>query len=123
MEVTPVPLEDLTNAPLGEPSASIRERVIAARAIQTERFKDVPGVYCNAQMSSRLLEQYAQLDAEGSERLGMAMKALDLSARAYERIRKVARTIADLDGAEFVGTKHVSEAVGYRNLDRGGWGE
>ena len=123
VEVTPVPLEDLASAPLGEPSATIRERVIAARALQTERFKDVPGIYCNAQMSSRLLEQYAQLDAEGSERLGMAMKALDLSARAYERIRKVARTIADLDGAEFVGGKHVSEAVGYRNLDRGGWGE
>ena len=123
VEVTPVPLEDLANAPLGESSAEIRKRVIAARAIQTERFKDIQGVYCNAQMSSRLLEEYAQLDAEGSERLGMAMKALDLSARAYERIRKVARTIADLDGALYVGAKHVAEAVGYRNLDRGGWGE
>ena len=123
VEVTPVPLEDLASAPLGESSAEIRKRVIAARAIQTERFKDIQGVYCNAQMSSRLLEEYAQLDAEGSERLGMAMKALDLSARAYERIRKVARTIADLDGALYVGAKHVAEAVGYRNLDRGGWGE
>lgn len=123
VEVTPVPLEDLANAPVGESSAEIRKRVVAARAIQTERFKDVQGVYCNAQMSSRLLEEYAQLDAAGSEMLGKAMKALDLSARAYERIRKVARTIADLDGAVQVGAKHVAEAVGYRNLDRGGWGE
>ena len=123
VEVTPVPLEDLASAPLGEPSSSIRERVIAARAIQTERFKDVQGVYCNAQMSARLLEEYARPDAEGAERLGMAMKALDLSARAYERILKVARTIADLDGAVQIGAKHVAEAVGYRNLDRGGWGE
>ena len=74
-------------------------------------------------MSARLLEEYARPDAEGAERLGMAMKALDLSARAYERILKVARTIADLDGAVQIGAKHVAEAVGYRNLDRGGWGE
>ena len=123
VEVVPLSLEDLATAPKGESSATIRERVIAARAIQTERFKDIQGVYCNAQMSPRLLEEYAQLDAEGSERLGMAMKALDLSARAYERIRKVARTIADLDGTTMIGAKHVAEAVGYRNLDRGSWGE
>lgn len=123
IEVTPVPLEDLANAPKGESSAQIRERVVAARALQTERFKDVQGVYCNAQMSSRLLEEYAQLDAAGAEMLGKAMKALDLSARAYERIRKVARTIADLDDAAQIGAKHIAEAVGYRNLDRGGWGE
>lgn len=123
VEVTPVPLEELANAPRGESSASIRERVVRARDVQTERFKALSGVYCNAQMSARLLEEYARPDAAGAEMLGKAMKALDLSARAYERILKVARTIADLDGAEHIGAKHVAEAVGYRNLDRGTWGE
>ncbi len=123
VEVTPVPIEELANAPAGESSQAIRERVIRARAIQSERFANVKGVYCNAQMSARLLEQYARPDAEGAKRLSMAMKALDLSARAYERILKVARTIADLDGKENIEAAHVAEAVSYRNLDRNSWGE
>lgn len=123
IEVTPVPLADLANAPTGESSAVIRERVIQAREIQTERFKNIPHIHCNAQMSARQLEEFARPTPEGSERLGLAMKALDLSARAYERILKVARTIADLDHSPLVEAKHVGEAVGYRNLDRGTWGE
>ncbi len=123
VEVTPVSLDDLAAAPKGETSQEIRARVLRAREIQTERFKGEPSVHCNAQMSARLLEQYARPDEEGAARLSRAMKALDLSARAYERILKVARTIADLDGAEQIGAAHVAEAVGYRNLDRASWGE
>ena len=123
VEVTPVPLEDLSHAPTGEPSSVIRERVVRARAIQSERFANEPGIHCNAQMSARLLEKYARPDDAGAQRLSFAMKKLDLSARAYERILKVARTIADLDGAAQIGAKHVSEAVSYRNLDRHTWGE
>ncbi len=80
-------------------------------------------MYCNAQMSARLIEKYARPDAGGAELLGRAMKRLDLSARAYERILKVARTLADLDGSAQTGAAHVAEAVGYRSLDRGSWGE
>ncbi len=123
VEVTPVPFEDLAKAPTGETSAAIRERVIKARAVQTERFKGDAAVHCNAQMSARQLEQFARPDAAAAERLSRAMKALDLSARAYERILKVARTIADLDGAEQIGAAHIAEAIGYRNLDRGDWAE
>ena len=123
VEVTPVPLSDLAAAPKGESSQTIRERVVKARAIQTERFKDEKGIYCNAQMSARLLERYARPDQQAAQRLEMAMKKLDLSARAYERILKVARTIADLEGCTEIGASHVAEAVGYRNLDRGNWGE
>lgn len=123
VEVTPVPLEQLAAAPAGESSAAIRQRVVRARAVQTERFKDEPGVHCNAQMPARLLERFARPDEAAAARLRQAMHTLDLSARAYERILKVARTIADLDGAEHVGGAHVAEAVGYRNLDRGTWGE
>lgn len=123
VEVTPVPLEELAQAPRGESSAEIRERVTRARDIQTARFKGTPGVHCNAQMTARMLENFARPDEAAAERLGRAMKMLGLSARAYERILKVARTIADLDGAEHIGAAHVAEAVGYRNLDRSGWGE
>ena len=123
VEVTPVPLEHLTNAPAGEPSAAIRERVVRARAIQTERFRNEAGIHCNAQMPARLLERHARPDEAATERLRMAMKTLNLSARAYERILKVARTIADLDGAPQIGAAHVAEAVGYRNLDRASWGQ
>lgn len=123
VEVTPVPLEQLAAAPAGESSEAIRERVVKARAVQTERFRDEAGVHCNAQMPARLLERFARPDEAAAARLRQAMRALDLSARAYERILKVARTIADLDGAAQVGAAHVAEAVGYRNLDRGSWGE
>ncbi len=123
VEVIPVPLEDLANSPKGEPSATIRERVIRAREVQTARFAQEKGVYCNAQMSAKLLEKYARPDAAGAEHLARAMKTFNLSARAYERILKVARTIADLDGSEQITATHIAEAVGYRNLDRGNWGE
>lgn len=123
LEVTPVPVKELNSAPAGEPSAVIRERVVRARAIQTERFKDEPGVHCNAQMNTRLLNKYAILDAEASASMEIAMDRLGLSARAYERILKVARTIADLDNSEHITKTHIAEAVSYRNLDRSTWGE
>ena len=123
VEVTPVPLQELTEAPRGEASADIRERVIKARAIQTQRFANEKGIHCNAQMSAKLLEKYARPDERGAECLTLAMKKLNLSARAYERILKVARTIADIEGAETIAAHHIAEAVNYRKLDRGGWGE
>jgi magnesium chelatase family protein len=123
VEVQSVPFEDMAKAPKGEPSAAIRERVIRARAIQEQRYAGCKGVHCNAQMTSSLLHQYADPDVEGMERLRIAMKRLDLSARAYDRILKVARTIADLDGSELVQGHHIAEAIGYRNLDRGDWAE
>ena len=122
VEILPVPFEDMANAPEGESSAAIRSRVVNARKIQTERFKDEKDVYCNAQMNTRLLKKYAQPDKEGFEMLREAMTRLDMSARAYDRILRVARTIADLDGAEKVKNMHIAEAIGYRNLDRSSWG-
>ena len=121
IEVAPVSVTELARAPKGEPSASIRERVIAARAIQTERYKNEHGVHCNAQMSRAMIEQFAQLDAEAAQSLQRAMRRLDLSARAYDRILKVARTIADLEGAELIQPSHLAEAISYRNLDRENW--
>ena len=123
VEVTPVPLEDLNSAPAGESSDVIRERVIKARAIQAERFKAYPSVHCNAQKPTKLLNEFARPDAAASQRLHDAMKRYDLSARAYDRILKVSRTIADLDGSPDVLIRHVNEAVSYRNLDRSTWGE
>jgi magnesium chelatase family protein len=107
----------------GEPSSAIRARVIAARNIQEKRFADHKGIYCNAQMTSKMLHEYVQIEAEGLDLLRTAMTRLDLSARAYDRILKVARTIADLAGSELVHSDHIAEAVGYRSLDRGNWGE
>lgn len=123
VEVTPVPVEELSCAPAGESSAAIRERVVRARAVQTARFARAKEVHCNAQMTARQLETFARPDAEGTAYLARMMKHLDLSARSYERIRKVARTIADLDGAEHIGPRHLAEALSYRNLDRASWGE
>lgn len=123
VEVTPVPFSDLSQVPVGESSSVIRERVIKARRIQEKRFEKIKGIYCNAQMTSRLLQIYAQPDLTGTELLHVAMKRLDLSARAYERILKVARTIADLSEAETITSEHLAEAINYRNLDRGTWGE
>lgn len=122
VEILPVPFEEISSAADGESSASIRERVVAARARQTARFAGEKDVYCNAQMSSRLIKKYATPDAEGLRILQDAMTRLDMSARAYDRILKVARTIADLDGCEDIKPHHLREAINYRNLDRGSWG-
>ena len=115
--------EDLSKAPTGEPSSVIRERVLKARQIQERRFQGIKGVHCNAQMTERMIHQYAQPDERSLDLLRMAMERLKLSARAYNRILKVARTIADLEGSENVQSQHIAEAVGYRNLDRGDWAE
>ena len=107
----------------GEPSAVIRERVIAARRIQEERFRPFKGIHCNAMMTEKMLHEFAEPDAQSLDMLRMAMERLKLSARAYSRILKVARTIADLDGSEKILSQHIAEAIGYRNLDRGDWAE
>ena len=129
-EIQPVPFAQLSQMQPGEPSAVIRERVIKARRIQEERFAHLsPGgggegaVHCNAQMSEKMLHRYAELDAPSVDMLRMAMERLKLSARAYTRILKVARTIADIDGSEKVQSQHVAEAIGYRSLDRSDWAE
>lgn len=122
-EITPVPFKDISKAAPGESSKNIRERVIAARSIQTERFKDCDGIHCNAQMTERMIHQYAEPDDDGMNMLRMAMERLSLSARAYSRILKVARTIADLANSESVKVEHLAEAISYRQLDRGDWAE
>ena len=122
-EISPVPFQDISKAAPGEPSAKIRERVIKAREVQAERFKDYKGIHCNAQMTERMIHQFAEPDEQGIELLRMAMEKLSLSARAYNRILKVARTIADLAESEQIKPDHIAEAVGYRTLDRGDWAE
>ena len=122
-EISQVPFSELSKMKAGEPSEKIRERVIKARQIQEIRFKDFKGVHCNAQMNERMLHQFAEPDAASMDMLRMAMERLKLSARAYSRILKVARTIADLDNSENVQSQHIAEAIGYRNLDRGDWAE
>lgn len=121
IEILPVGFEELSCAPKGEPSAVIRERVVKARNIQVERFREYPLVHCNAQMTSGLISQFAVPDAEGLKLLRNAMEKLDLSARAYDRILKVARTIADLEGSPRIESWHLAEAISYRMLDRGNW--
>ena len=121
--ITPVPFKDISQAAQGEPSERIRERVIAAREIQSRRFADSKGIYSNAQMTERMIHQYAEPDEASIALLRTAMERLSLSARAYNRILKVARTIADLAGSERVERQHVAEAIGYRMLDRGDWAE
>ncbi len=122
-EILPLSFEELSQAAPGESSAAIRERVIRARRIQEQRFADVPGVHCNAQMTEKLMQQHCALSSESFELLRSAMERLQLSARAYSRILKVARTIADLDSSTDIQMQHISEAVGYRNLDRSDWAE
>ena len=122
-EIQAVPFAQLSRMEPGESSATIRERVIKARAIQEERFKGHKGIHCNAQMTEKMLHQFAEPDAASLEMLRLAMERLKLSARAYSRILKVARTIADLEGTEKVQSHHIAEAIGYRNLDRGDWAE
>ena len=121
IEVIPVPFEKMSDTRAGEASATIRQRVIAARKIQEQRYANEAGIYCNAQMTSRLLAQYARPDEQGLTLLKNAMARLNLSARAYDRILKVARTIADLEASEQVQSHHLAEAIGYRNLDREDW--
>lgn len=121
IEIVPVPFDKLSEAAPAEPSAAIRERVIKARQVQEVRFKDVTGVYCNAQMSSKMLRKYCAVDAEGQQLLKAAMLRMNLSARAYDRILKVARTIADMARSEQILTEHLAEAINYRNLDKEGW--
>lgn len=148
VEIEPVPFDAMADKAPGEPSAAIRARVIAARKIQQERFKDVKGVYCNAQMNSRLLHQYAWPDEAGMAKLKERMTRLNMSARAFDRILRVARTIADLESAAAISasvsattgngatpltieeavtapilTRHIAEAIGYRSLDRGNYGK
>ncbi|MGN0066688.1 MAG: YifB family Mg chelatase-like AAA ATPase [Bacteroides sp.] len=121
IEVIPVPFEKMADLKPGEPSTVIRERVIRARQIQEQRYANLPGVHSNAQMNSKLLHQYAQPDERGLQLLKTAMNRLNLSARAYDRILKVSRTIADLEGSEQIQSHHLAEAIGYRNLDREDW--
>ncbi len=122
IEVTPVPPEELSHAPEGEKSAVIRERVCRAREIQRLRFADTPGVHTNAMMNSAMLRRYCALDEASSRLLEQAMHRLSLSARAYDRILKVARTIADLAGRPHIEAADLAEAINYRSLDRGTWG-
>ena len=122
IEIVPVPFEKMAEQQSIESSATIRERVIKARKIQEERFSRHPGIYCNAQMESKLLHQYATPDEQGLNLLRTAMTRLNLSARAYDRILKVARTIADLEASASIKPHHLAEAISYRNLDREGWG-
>lgn len=122
VEIVPVPFDKISEMRPAESSASIRERVVKARKIQEERFKDCPGVYCNAQMTPRLMAKYARPDDSGLAMLKEAMLRLNLSARAYDRILRVSRTIADIEGSDKIESYHIAEAIGYRNLDREGWG-
>lgn len=122
IEVVPVPFRDLSTLQPGESSAAIRERVIAARQIQAERFREVLGVHCNAQMSSKQLRKYCVLDEECQNMMKGAMETLGLSARAYDRVLKVSRTIADLDNSADIKADHLAEALTYRSLDRDTWG-
>ncbi len=122
VEIAPVAFEEISDSRRGESSSEIRQRVIRARQIQSERYKQLAHIHCNAQMTSTLLHEYAQPDAAGINLLKHAMTRLNLSARAYERILKVARTIADLEGSATIQPAHISEAIGYRSLDRSSWG-
>lgn len=121
VEVTPVSFNELSAISLGESSNEIRERVIAARKIQEDRFEKNNGVHANAQISSKILKEICEINQNGKDLLKKAMDKLGLSARAYDRILKVARTIADLEKSENIQTNHLAEAIQYRSLDREGW--
>jgi magnesium chelatase family protein len=122
VEVTPVAFNELSTIKSQENSGTIRERVIRARDRQTERYRDHPGVYCNAQISSKMLKDICIIDSVGANLLKSAMSKLNLSARAYDRILKVSRTIADLSESDNIQSEHLAEAIHYRSLDREGWG-
>ena len=121
IEVTPVPFSELTSKREVERSEKVRERVIKARAIQEQRYNGVENIYCNAQMTSKMLHTICRITEEGQTLLKIAMERLGLSARAYDRILKVSRTIADLASSENIETEHLAEAIHYRSLDREGW--
>lgn len=111
-------VDELASKQAGEPSAAIRARVVKARELQTQRFGATAGVHCNAQMTPSMIHQWAEPDAEGLRQLKHAIESMNMSARAYDRILKVARTIADLDGSPQVRAPHIMEAISYRSLDR-----
>lgn len=121
VEVTPVPFSELSSVNQSEQSEQIRERVIKAREIQELRYKEYPGIYCNAQISSKMLKEICVIDQVGQNLLKRAMEKLNLSARAYDRILKVARTIADLAASDDIKAEQLAEAIQYRSLDREGW--
>ena len=122
-EILPVGFDDMSSDQPSETSAVIRERVIMTRKVQAERFSGEKGIYCNAQMDSRLLRRYAKAEPAAIHILGEAMNRLNLSARAYDRILKVSRTIADMDNSPTIQPYHIAEAIGYRSLDRASWGK
>lgn len=122
VEVVPVPFKELSVMTTSESSFVIRNRVISARNIQEERYQNIEGVYCNAQIPSKEIRKVCHISVEGSALLKNAMERLGLSARAYDRILKVSRTIADLDASPDIKTEHLAEAIHYRSLDKGTWG-
>lgn len=122
VEVTPVPFSELSSIQHSEKSTTIRERVMAAREIQGGRYEGIPGIYCNAQMNTNTMTTHCRLDTVSGNLLKAAMERLNLSARAYDRILRVSRTIADLSASENIRAEHVAEAIQYRSLDREGWG-
>jgi magnesium chelatase family protein len=123
VEVVPVPFKELTNSKLSEKSEVIRERVVNARMLQEKRFEGKKGVFSNSQMSSKILREHCEITDAGMTILKTAMERLGLSARAYDRILKVARTIADLEASENIKTEHLAEAIHYRSLDKDNWGK
>ncbi len=123
LEVTPVNFENLADKKSGEKSKEIQKRVVEARKIQTERFKKRKNIYCNAQMNSKMIKEFCQLDETSLLLLKNAMEKLDLSARAYDRIIKLSRTIADLEKSDNIKPSHIAEAIHYRSLDRESWGQ
>jgi len=121
IEVQPVPFEELSEERNGESSLEIRKRVTAAREVQTERFKELKNIHYNAQMSAKQIKEICRLGEDSKKLLKSAMERLNLSARAYDRILKVSRTIADLDASAVIMSNHIAEAIQYRSLDREGW--
>ncbi|MBT4729129.1 MAG: ATP-binding protein, partial [Bacteroidetes bacterium] len=121
IEVVPISFDELAHHKAGEESSIIRNRVISAREIQHERFKDFKGIYNNAQMSTQMIHTYCQISDAGNKLLKTAMEKLKLSARAYDRILKVSRTIADLAGVEEIKIEYLAEAIHFRSLDRENW--
>lgn len=123
LEVVPVTFNDITKTQTGETSAQIRERVVAARQIQEERFKRFPGIHCNAQMEARQIRDFCRLDYDCQEMMRLAMERFGMTARAFDRVVKVARTIADLANSADITREHIGEALAYRILDRDSWGK